>query len=69
VDISGKESSRKNKGLTLTMEGLRADRAPSGDVHDKFCQGENGDFPLTKLIMDVPYLPQGILGKQICADT
>ncbi len=26
----------------------------SGDIHDKFCQGENGDFPLTFRIEGIP---------------
>jgi len=26
----------------------------SGDIHDKFCQGENGDFPLTSRIDGLP---------------
>ena len=25
-----------------------------GDIHDKFCQGENGDFPLTFRIDGLP---------------
>jgi len=29
----------------VSVEPLLEDLGNSGDIHDKFCQGENGDFP------------------------